>query len=39
VDTGTADGSAKELKHCCARLYESDVAKVLLGDSFRAGGV
>ncbi|HEX4024143.1 MAG TPA: methyltransferase domain-containing protein [Steroidobacteraceae bacterium] len=39
MDTGTADGSAKELKHCCARLYESDVAKVLLGDSFHPGGL
>jgi hypothetical protein len=23
-----------ELKQCCANLYESDLAKLLLGDSF-----
>src|SRR5712691_1824832 len=27
------------VKQCCARLYESDVAKLLLGDSFHPGGV
>ncbi len=27
------------VKQCCARLYESDFAKVLLGDSFHPGGV
>ncbi len=26
------------VKHCCARLYESDFAKLLLGDSFHPGG-
>jgi len=28
-----------ELKHCCANLYESDLAKLLLGDSFHPGGL
>src|SRR5437868_14684059 len=27
------------VKQCCARLYESDIAKLLLGDSFHPGGV
>lgn len=27
------------VKQCCARLYESDFAKLLLGDSFHPGGV
>src|SRR5260370_42260840 len=27
------------LKHCCAKLYESDLAKILLGDSFHPGGL
>ena len=31
--------SAKNVKQCCARLYESDFAKILLGDSFHPGGV
>ena len=26
------------MKQCCARLYESDFAKLLLGDSFHPGG-
>jgi len=30
---------AGEIKQCCARLYESDVAARLLGDSFHPGGV
>ena len=28
-----------EVKQCCARLYESDAAKLLLGDSFHPGGL
>jgi len=28
-----------ELKQCCANLYESDLAKLLLGDSFHPGGL
>jgi ubiquinone/menaquinone biosynthesis C-methylase UbiE len=27
------------VKSCCARLYESDIAKLLLGDSFHPGGL
>lgn len=30
---------AAEIKACCATLYESDVAKLLLGDSFHPGGL
>ena len=29
----------QNLKQCCARLYESDFAKMLLGESFHPGGV
>jgi ubiquinone/menaquinone biosynthesis C-methylase UbiE len=32
-----ADG--KSVKQCCAQLYESDLAKILLGDSFHPGGL
>jgi arsenite methyltransferase len=28
-----------ELKSCCANLYESDLARMLLGDSFHPGGL
>jgi len=28
-----------ELKSCCANLYESDFARILLGDSFHPGGL
>lgn len=31
--------ASTELKQCCANLYESDAAKLLLGDSFHPGGV
>ena len=31
--------SAETLKQCCAKLYESDLAKILLGDSFHPGGL
>jgi ubiquinone/menaquinone biosynthesis C-methylase UbiE len=27
------------IKQCCARLYESDVARLLLGESFHPGGI
>jgi cyclopropane fatty-acyl-phospholipid synthase-like methyltransferase len=36
--TATAT-SAADLKACCATLYESDWAKLLLGDSFHPGGL
>jgi arsenite methyltransferase len=29
----------EEVKQCCARLYESDLARFLLGDSFHPGGL
>ncbi|MCP4937305.1 MAG: class I SAM-dependent methyltransferase [bacterium] len=31
--------TTEELKSCCANLYESDWAKILLGDSFHPGGL
>jgi arsenite methyltransferase len=31
--------SEKSVKQCCAQLYESDLAKYLLGDSFHPGGL
>src|SRR5713226_1553317 len=31
--------SQETVKQCCAQLYESDFAKLLLGDSFHPGGV
>jgi ubiquinone/menaquinone biosynthesis C-methylase UbiE len=30
---------APDLKSCCANLYESDLARLLLGDSFHPGGL
>src|SRR5205085_9464234 len=30
---------ADELKACCAALYSSDLARLLLGDSFHPGGL
>jgi arsenite methyltransferase len=35
----TGAESADDIKQCCARLYESDFAKILLGDSFHPGGL
>ena len=37
ADIGVGVGAA-EVKQCCARLYESDVARYLLGESFHPGG-
>lgn len=34
-----AGTSPEELKHCCSQLYESDFAKLLLGESFHPGGL
>jgi len=31
--------NATDLKSCCANLYESDLARLLLGDSFHPGGL
>ncbi len=35
----TDQASAKTLKQCCATLYESELARILLGDSFHPGGL
>jgi arsenite methyltransferase len=35
----TNSSSTETLKQCCANLYESDLARVLLGDSFHPGGL
>lgn len=35
----SSSAASTNLKQCCARLYESDVAKLLLGDSFHPGGL
>ena len=35
----TISTPSAELKACCANLYESDWAKLLLGDSFHPGGL
>lgn len=34
-----AGTSPEELKRCCVQLYESDLAKLLLGESFHPGGL
>jgi len=31
--------NSQELKLCCARVYESEIAKLLLGESFHPGGL
>lgn len=31
--------ASTSLKQCCAKLYENDIAKLLLGDSFHPGGL
>jgi arsenite methyltransferase len=38
VSDSTAPADPAELKQCCARLYESDVVRRLLGESFHPGG-
>ena len=35
----SAPQDTSTVKQCCARLYESDLAKLLLGDSFHPGGL
>ena len=37
--TETHSPGTETLKQCCAKLYESDLAKILLGDSFHPGGL
>ena len=34
-----APPNAAEVKQCCARLYESEIVRRLLGDSFHPGGI
>src|SRR5260370_35508006 len=31
--------NANDVKQCCAQLYESDLARILLGDAFHPGGL
>src|SRR5579864_5676778 len=35
----TAPTESGELKSCCAAVYQSDFARLLLGDSFHPGGM
>ena len=39
MTTKPDSATAKTLKQCCVQLYESDLAKILLGDSFHPGGL
>jgi SAM-dependent methyltransferase len=38
VSDPTVPADSAEIKQCCARLYESDVVRRLLGESFHPGG-
>jgi SAM-dependent methyltransferase len=38
VNDPTAPADPAEIKQCCARLYESDIVRRLLGESFHPGG-
>ena len=38
-DTTLARSEHEQVKQCCARLYESDLTRFLLGDSFHPGGL
>jgi ubiquinone/menaquinone biosynthesis C-methylase UbiE len=37
-EKATTPAAASEVKQCCARLYESEIVRRLLGDSFHPGG-
>jgi arsenite methyltransferase len=37
-ESGAGDVSPSAMKQCCAAIYESDAARLLLGDSFHPGG-
>jgi arsenite methyltransferase len=37
-DASTSQQEAEELKTCCAALYQSDLARLLLGETFHPGG-
>ena len=39
MNASSTAANAQEIKQCCAQLYESDIAKLLLGDSFHPGGL
>ncbi len=39
IQTRQLGVSAEEVKSCCANVYESDWARLLLGDSFHPGGL
>src|SRR5215510_965963 len=39
ISTESVSDEPEIVKTCCARLYESDYVKLLLGDSFHPGGV
>jgi arsenite methyltransferase len=38
-DTTLVRSEHEQVKRCCARLYESDLTRFLLGDSFHPGGL
>src|SRR6266496_2554889 len=38
-DTTPVRSEHEQVKQCCARLYESDLTRFLLGDSFHPGGL
>jgi arsenite methyltransferase len=38
TESGAGDASTSVVKQCCAALYESDAASLLLGESFHPGG-
>src|SRR5258708_8001449 len=39
MNASSTTSGTQEIKHCCAQLYESDIAKLLLGESFHPGGL
>lgn len=39
MDTPLANTPSADVKSCCARLYETDVVRLLLGESFHPGGL
>jgi arsenite methyltransferase len=38
-EKSSVDFNHRDVKECCARIYESDVARLLLGNSFHPGGL
>src|SRR5260221_6670767 len=39
MNASSTTSGTQEIKHCCAQLYESDIAKLLLGESFHPGAL